>query len=106
MTEQSKPGTTLYMRLVHEHSDWSTNSDGYNFPTLTQPDFTLRATKNPDRTISVWLTAPDGDFDFCEPMPSVDELGLRVVVTWAKGEVILYLNEKLSKKRHSPRTRH
>jgi hypothetical protein len=100
---------SITTRLQHDHKDWTTNSDRYCFPEISRGPLTFKAVKNPDQTISVSLSAPEGDYDFKERIPPCDgERGLHVAVTWNgdEREVKLYLNGQLVKARHGPRTKH
>jgi hypothetical protein len=79
--------------LHHSHVDWSTNNNTYKFPNFSYGPISGSALKNADGTITVTLSGPfDSEYMFCEQIPSCDERGLHVVLTWCEGKVILYLN--------------
>jgi hypothetical protein len=82
--------------LNHEHKDWPTNLYGYNFGTIKQKDILAEANKHPDKTIEIKLFGPfDKSFVFQKPIPTCDQRGLQVAMTWKNDEVKLYLNGKL-----------
>ena len=102
----SKEGSIATL-LRHEHPDWATNRAVYNFPEIVSDGITFKATKNYDRTVIISIDGPFGNsYDFKAPIPPCDERGLHVGITWANGEVVLYLNGTRVKSRKSPRTVH
>ena len=87
---------TVDLWLTHEHEDWATNENGYDFGMYSQGTVIIESIKHPDKTIEVKLKGPfPKDIIFKEPIPHSDlPAALYVVVTW-KDEVKLYLNGEL-----------
>lgn len=83
---------TIAFRLGHEHRDWSTNSAGYNFGRIAEPGISVEAVKQPDKTVELNVSAFGQHFTFRKPIPSCDEHGLFVAITWKDRKVHLYLN--------------
>ena len=86
---------TLMFWLKHEHKDWSTNSEGYDFGSIEKPGISAKAVKHPDKTIELNFSGPFGQLSFRPPVPKCDERGLQVAITWKGPEVKLYLNGQL-----------
>ena len=86
---------TLAFLLKHEHRDWTTNSNGYDFGSFEKPGLSANAVKHPDKTIELKFYGPFGQLRFRRPIPRCDERGLQVVITWRDSEVKLYLNGEL-----------
>ena len=88
---------TLGFRLNHEHQDWATNEDAYDFGMYTQGTVIMEAIKHSDKTIEIKLKGPfPNDIIFREPIPQSNPLPvLHVSVTWKDVDVKLFLNGKL-----------
>lgn len=86
---------SLAFRLRHADRDWATNGREYNFPAFKVESITAWAKKKADRTIEFHVAGPfASELVFEGKVPSVDEKGLHVVITWSEKEVRLYLDAK------------
>lgn len=87
---------TIEFWIDHEHSDWGTNENVYNFGPFTSDDLQIKATKRSDKNLHIALSIGNDELHvFVGPMPSVSAKGVHVVVTWkVGGEIKLYLNGK------------
>jgi hypothetical protein len=84
---------TISFWIHHEHTDWSMNSNGYNFGSVRQGEITASVVKHPNKIIDVTIDGPFGkQFTFTRPVPEANERGVFVAVTWKNPEVTLYLN--------------
>jgi hypothetical protein len=100
----TKEGTVM-ATVGHSHPDWDTNNNSYNWALPGHGLITWGATKNSEKTLSVWIEGPfRAKYDFTVAMPPCPGGQLTIGVTWVKGEVILYLNGKRAKALSSPRT--
>ena len=107
MTDDPSMEGSIATFLRHENPNWPTNRAVYHFPEITSGAVTFHATKNYDRTVTIFIVGPFGNsYDFKVPIPPCDEKGLHVTITWGKDGVILYLNGKRVKARKPPRTVH
>ena len=89
-------GTIAFWLNKPDHPDWSTNEARYEFPEFDKAGILVRATKHPDRTISVHFAGPvQRLYDFQHPMPSCGLDGLLVVFIWTPDQVKLHLNDQL-----------
>ena len=95
----AQQGRTIAFRLQHQHEDWPTNNDSYNFGAANFQGISVVAMKHPDKTIELEILGPLGQhFVFKEPIPQCDESGLSVVIIWNKSNLKLFLNGKLTGK--------
>src|SRR6266480_439263 len=82
---------TVYFTLRHAQRDWTTNSNSYDFGTLNRPPVNIKATKMPDRTLTIEIEGPfDSAFLFTVPTPPA--VALRVAITWGNQRLNLFLN--------------
>jgi hypothetical protein len=74
--------------------DWATNAKRYAFRAIKYGDVRVRATKNPDRTLSVIVAGAFGkSYDFLAPLNLLENgLGVHIGITWQQNEVMLYVN--------------
>lgn len=87
----SKEAGTFYCTLRHAHRGWATDSKGYDFGALNRPPISIIAKKKPDQTLSIAIEGPfDSAFMFTAPTPAT--VAVRVVITWEKRRLRLYLN--------------
>jgi hypothetical protein len=87
------PEGTIEFWAKHDHPEWFSNSQGYNFPTIKSGSIEVASAKNPDRTIRVSVNGlPAGPLEFIHPIPECGPKGLFVVVTWTPKRVTLFLN--------------
>ena len=96
MSIQEKGTVTFWLK--HEHPDWDTNNNGYNFKHADdQTGITIEAQKRPDKTLAISLGGTiEKKALFLGPMPKVEKpKGLFVAVSWSKSKIQLYLNDKL-----------
>lgn len=78
-----------------EPNDWARNDQGYEFPPVLGEGIEVRSHKNADKTVQVNISDQIGNnVSFVEPMPSCDERGLFVAVSWKAQTVTLHLNGK------------
>ena len=90
----SLPSTgTVNSWLNKPDRDWSTNDVAYEFREFDQEGMLIRATKHPDKTISIHFGRPrERLYDFRHPVPPCGHDGLLVTFVWTRDEVELYLN--------------
>ena len=92
----TEEGTVTFW-LQHPHSDWTTNSSEYNFPTFRAQGVEVNARKQGDGTLSVNFSHSNaGTFEFRHPAPTDDPKGVHVAITWTPQKVILYLNGQVA----------
>ena len=51
MADNFQDEGTVEVWIRHDHEDWATNSDGYDFGTFTKEGVTVSTAKHPDKTI-------------------------------------------------------
>lgn len=82
----------------HEHADWATNGNGYNFGPFTVESISVRAKKHPSGSITFDVDGPLGQvFEIEAAMPACGPKGLYVAITWKHDTLNLYLNGELVK---------
>lgn len=87
-------GTILFTLRSETDPDWATNSNGCNFGEMYMRPVTVKATKQPDRTLWIEIEGPfDGAFLFTVPIPPTP--ALRVAITWEKRQLQLALNGEI-----------
>ncbi len=92
----TEEGTIAFL-LEHTHSNWTTNSSEYNFPTFSAEGVKVNASKQGDGILSVKFSHSNaGVFEFRHPAPTDNPRGVHVAVTWTPQEVILYLNGQVA----------
>lgn len=81
--------------LSHEHDDWHSNSNGYNFNSFSGNGLTVTVVKQPDCRLDLAVKGPMGQtFSFRVPVPECPENRLFVCLTWKHPEFNLYLNSQ------------
>lgn len=92
-----KEGSIVFF-AKHDHPDWTTNANAYNFPEMKHGSIHVTSKKEPDGTFKVSVAGPFGQqFDFAvKPIPETDARGLHVGVTWKENLVTLYLNGEVA----------
>jgi hypothetical protein len=84
----------------HQHADWPTNEQDYNFGEVSGGGVTATAVKHTDRTIAVSLSGPQGrTIEFRQPIPPCDQRGLFIAINWTPLAATLYLNGKQAETR-------
>ena len=77
--------------------DWTTDDQGYQFPTVYGANISATAVKHPDKTIQLTISGPfHQTFVFRQAIPKCHERGLFVALTWKDSAVNLYLNAVLT----------
>jgi hypothetical protein len=90
-----KEGSMVFW-LRHAHDDWSTNAHRYNFGTVEAQGVIVNAIKHPDGTLECAVDGALGRRQvFRVAIPSCDEQGLFVALTWELPLLRLYLNGTL-----------
>ena len=98
MADNFQDKGTMEVWLRHDHEDWATNSDGYDFGTFTKQGVTVSTAKHPDKTIEFDVDGPLAQhFNIRVVIPPCDERGLYVAMTWGQLEFTLYLNGQPAK---------
>ena len=96
MSLQQEGSMVFWLR--HEHTDWSTNAHRYNFGTVQAQGIIVNAIKHPDCTLECTVEGALGrQHVFHVAIPSCDEQGLFVALTWQSPLLRLYLNGNLVK---------
>ena len=91
MSLKTEGSMTFWLR--HEHKDWATNNSSYNFGAVQTEDVSAKAVKHPDKSVEIKLLDPfNQSFSFRQPIPTCDDRGLFVALTWKDRQVKLYLN--------------
>ena len=85
---------TIAFTVSHAHADWPFDASAYNFGATpaSQDGVFVTVCKHSDGSLQI--IAMDGttaNATFRVPIPLLNPLGLRIVVTWNDGSVILYL---------------
>jgi hypothetical protein len=80
----------------HEHPDWASNSNGYDFGSFTGEGITVKMTKHPNRSVTFDIDGPFAkSFHLESAMPDCGPKGLFVAITWENKSLNLYLNGQL-----------
>lgn len=94
MTSIQNEGTITFW-LEHQHSDWSTNSNQYNFGPFTSHGLKVTATKYQDKTLEIDIDGPLGHHvNFKQPTPAGDKRGVSVAITWKGSNINIFLQGK------------
>ncbi len=105
MREDPTQEGTIAATVSHPHTDWPINKTNYRFDLPSRAPIFWRAAKTADRTLSVWVVGPFlGDYNFQVSMPPCPDGQLQIGLSWAKGEVKLYLDGKLAQTRARDRS--
>ena len=93
----SLPSTgTVNSWLNKPDRDWSTNDVAYEFGGFDHEGMLIRATKHPDKTISIHFAGlRERLYDFQHPIPPCGPHGLLVTFVWTPDKVTLRLNAQL-----------
>ena len=86
---------TISFWLEHAHLDWMTNSSGYNFGSVQGEGVEASAKKDGEGILSLHFQSSTGTFDFRHAVPTDNQRGVHVAVTWSPQEVKLYLNGRM-----------
>lgn len=94
MVEQLSDTGSVNAWLTHEHDNWPTNGNDYNFgPFQIEGNVHLHATKVADGTLTVLVDGPHGEvFKFVDRVPPDAKKAVMVTVTWNETSATLYLN--------------
>lgn len=86
------PEGTVLFHVNHQHSDWKTNANGYDFGLFSQGLLEVKAAKHPDRTIEVCVKGLGNSIVKSRKLiPNTDQPGVMVGFTWSGREVVFYL---------------
>ncbi len=84
---------TITFRTKGQHDDWSTNDQDYQFPPAGREGIEIQSRKKSDKTVELNVTDQFGNSAaFQEPLPSCDDRGLSVAISWKNQTVDLFLN--------------
>jgi hypothetical protein len=85
---------TIGFRIFHDHPDWSTNRNNYDFrgSPMSQDGVFLVVRKHADGYLEVIaMDTTTTNATFKTPVPQVRANRVHVIVTWQKGTDTLYL---------------
>ena len=87
---------TLSVKLVHPHGDWVTNSNRYDFGTLSYGGVSLRPIKDPDCTLRLRFEKQSGmSAELEHRLKDEGSRAVGLAVTWNVGEVKFWVDGKL-----------
>lgn len=96
-TDLTKEGTISF-NVQHEHPDWPTNGNGYDFGTISMLPITVSARKDPNGILNISITGPfNKTFNFHRVIPPTSYPAfVHVALTWGQKTMQLYLNGLLA----------
>ena len=90
---------TVEFFLEHPDTDWPTNTNTYNFQTLSSQGITVMAVKRADKTLKLSVAGPLGQsFHYEGAVPRIGKKGLHVAISWSQLQITIYLAGKLVEK--------
>jgi hypothetical protein len=98
MAQVHKDKGTLGFLMYHEHPDWWSNNDGYNFGPYNFGPMIIKCTKTPDRILRIEVSPlfeRTVSFECPIEEEAVKDGGIRVHINWGKPTVNLFLAAKL-----------
>jgi hypothetical protein len=83
---------TIFAQLRHDHRDWTTNSNGYDFGTISTGGASLRAVKEPTGILRLRLLSPSGSFAVIDhPLDDLAEDTVSVAASWNEDRARFYV---------------
>ncbi|WNB75302.1 YecA family protein [Methylomonas koyamae] len=91
---QAPEGTMLFS-LVHAHSDWMTNSDGYQFGPYRSGSLSVRAVKHPDTSLEMIVDGlSESIISTRQLIPNTNQPILVVCLRWNRKYVEFFLGDQ------------
>lgn len=92
LSDIQKEGSFTF-NLSHEHKDWITNDNGYDFKSVTYKEIIASTKKNPDSNLILNLNGPLGfSTVFKQSIKDYKTDVIHVAVTWKGSAIKLYFN--------------